>query len=558
MIDPQNPIRKQVACIIPDDTTSIIQDAKGLEFIENLDGIDESFPWVDTFPTRDSPQFLTAPIAIIPAKATSERCPGKNLRLMAGLPLFLHAVRYARQEGFVPIVSTDSAVIATICREEGVRVVKEKVDDRHMANCVRQVLAQVSSEYFAILQPTSPLRVAGMLRRMFDEMKLENLRSSFTAQHIKMVGLLEGRFYLENREQDASRFFRFFDGNLLLVRSDFFATSGGFFEDSSRTYKTPFPCWLQIDTEAEFATLAFLAESPGFPAHLPAESVSQKKVCIVSNKCDLKRNYSEFVDSCDVVMRISKMDNLDTGLTGKRTDVALVSCFHRYFEFSREARHVDELKSVPEVYFLNEYKKESRAFVAKEGLTGWRFMPGPVSLATPYFTTLSKGVALADHLFPDALLYFLGDCEGELRAPPGTHPFARENLFIRDLIARGRLVPMLEEDQNTAGIYSKPVTLGERWKTKELCLMYGSDHEQDAVLEINHPQWSDRLKILGDRARRRKSADAATVEKFQDAMLILRWDRWPTETFVQNSRGVYHFQSEIFQTCARDKESEYG
>ncbi len=502
---------------------------------------------------EDAPLFFDAPIAIIPAKACSERCPGKNLRLLGGVPLFLHSVRYARQEGFVPIVSTDSDEIAAICQREGIRVVREEVDDRHMGNCVRQVLAQVSSEQFVILQPTSPLRVAGLLRRMLDEMLRDKLRSAFTAQHIKMIGLLDGRFHLENREQDASRFFRFFDGNLLLVRTDFFEASGGFFEDCSLTYRNPFPCCLQIDTEAEFAALAALAESPEFRAHLPAEPLPQKRVCIVSNKCDLKRNYSGFVDSCDVVMRISKMDNLDTRLTGRRTDVALVSCFYGYLEFSHEARHVDELKSVPEVYFVNDYQQEAKEFAAKEGLTGWCFMPDPVNLVTPCFTTLSKGVALADHLFPDAQLYFLGDCQAELRAPPGAHPYRLENLFMRDLIARGRLVPVLEENHSAQGIYSELVSWGERWKTKELCLMYGSDHEQDAVIEISHPQWRDRLKILGDRARRRKCADAATVDKFRDGTLVLRWDRWPPETFVQDSKGVYCLQTE--DSRIRGKES---
>lgn len=505
----------------------------------------DSSAWAGAYPIENAPLLSDVPLAIIPAKSSSERCPGKNLRLLAGLPLFLHAVRYARQEGFLAVVSTDSAEVAAICRDEGVRVIREVVDDREMANCVRQVLARVSSGHFAILQPTSPLRVAGLLHQMYDDMMRENLRSSFTARRIKMVGMLDGKFHLENREQDASRFFEHFDGNLLLVRTDFFEASGGFFEDASRIYRNQFPCSLQIDTEAEFATLAALAECSEFRAHLPGESRPQQRVCIVSNKCDLRRNYSKFVEACDVVMRISKMDNLDTGLTGRRTDVALVSCFRGYAEFSREARHVDELKAVPEVYFVNEYKQETEAFAAKERLTGWRFMPDSVKLVTSYFTTLSKGVALADHLFPEALLYFLGDCQAELRAPPGAHPYERENSFIRDLIARGRVVPVLEEDTVTAGIYSEPVALGVRWKARELCLMYGSDHEQDAVLEVSHPQWRDRLKILGDRARRRKCADAATVEKFRDGALVLRWDHWPPETFVRDSKGIYCLQEEI-------------
>lgn len=62
--------------------------------------------------------------AIIPAKATSARCPGKNLRPFAGLPLVAHCVRRLRDSGAFDeiVVSTDSPAIAKAAAELGARI----------------------------------------------------------------------------------------------------------------------------------------------------------------------------------------------------------------------------------------------------------------------------------------------------------------------------------------------------------------------------------------------------------------------------------------------------
>lgn len=479
------------------------------------------------------------PIAIIPAKALSTRCPGKNLRLLGGLPLFMHSVFYAAAEGFSPVVSTDSERVMEICRNQGIQFVEETVDDRHMGNCARQVIERFRSEIFAILQPTSPFREAGLLRRMHDDLELHGLSSAFTAQKIKMIGILDGRFHIENRQQDAKRFFRFFDGNLLLRRTEDFLRTGEFFDDDSRPYENRIPCCLQIDTEEEFALLGHLAESAGFRCYLHGAPRPRRRICVVSNKCDLSRDYSRFVDSCDVVMRISKMDNLDTGLTGKRTDVVLVSCFWGYLEFTREARHVDELKRVPEIYFVNDTRFDTERFVRREGIQNWRYLPDLVHLNTPFYTTLSKGIALADYLYPDDVIYYLGDCRAEARAFPGSHPFGKENQYLRRLIDSGRVVPILEEEAAGSVIYSEDAGFGTRWKSRELCLFYGSECELDAVVEAKHPHWCDRIRILGDRARRRKSGDGAKVLAFGEGLLRLKWDNWGEEQFAVGQKGVY-------------------
>lgn len=168
------------------------------------------------------------------------------------------------------------------------------------------------------------------------------------------------------------------------------------------------------------------------------------KICIVSNRKSYVHDYSSFVDSCDIVIRVSKMDNLDSGFTGSKTDIAVVSVWDAYLRYSREARHMDHLKTVPKIYFNNEEKKLSEKFASSESLKNWEFLPQCVHDSTTNYTTLSKALCLADYLFPNDSLYYLGDIQAEFRAPETSkHPYEKENLYIQKLINRKRLIPIM-------------------------------------------------------------------------------------------------------------------
>lgn len=208
-------------------------------------------------------------IAIIPAKRDSMRCPGKNIRGFQGKPLFVHSVNYAFQEGLVPVVSTDCEIIKKQCQELDVLCLEESVDDRKMDNCIRQVLEQVECEYFALLQPTSPLRKPNLLKGMLDDLKKEHRESAVTVQQIKMVGFLDGVFNVSYREQDAKRFFYFTDGNIYLSSYEGLKNNGTHIHQNSKIYINEFPCCLQIDTEMEFSALSHLAALPEMSAFLP-------------------------------------------------------------------------------------------------------------------------------------------------------------------------------------------------------------------------------------------------------------------------------------------------
>lgn len=207
------------------------------------------------------------------------------------------------------------------------------------------------------------------------------------------------------------------------------------------------------------------------------------KICIVSNRSGYANDYSAFVDSCDTVIRISKMDNLDSGLTGSKTDIAVVSVWNGYLRHSREARHMDHLKTVSKIYFNNEEKDLTRKFAKSEALVNWEFLPQCVHDSTTNYTTLSKALCLADYLFPNDTLYYLGDTQAEVRAPGNSkHPYEKENLYIQKLIKRNRLIPIMGRI-NTSCEFSDNIE---------------SHHDKSRILIVNpHDGHSSSFRHLG-------------------------------------------------------------
>lgn len=477
-------------------------------------------------------------IAIIPAKGFSSRCPGKNLRSFCGVPLFLHSVQYARNEGIEPIVSTDSEAIIALCREHGVRVVREKVDDSSMANCVRQVLKQVPCDVFAVLLPTSPLRQPGLLRRMIAACAEEGCESAFSAQNIKPIGQLDGKFRLAYRDQDTPSRFYFFDGNISVTKRSFFERTGELFDQDSRPFTHEFPCSLQIDTEEEFAALEHLARHAAFLHLLPRRV---RRVCIISNRPWFTRDYSDFVDSCDVVIRVSKMDNLDTQLTGSRTDIAVVSCWQMYLSFSREQRHTDVLRQVPHVFFQQDSVHLTEQHCLSERMENWSFLPPEVHAHTYRFTTTGKAIALAEWLYPDTQLYFLGDTSSAIRTGGSTwHTDSGDDRYLTMLLQSGKLIHMLEENCTGAECrFSHPLSPDKQSSVEKLQLWFAPDAVQHTELMLKHKGWTDSVRLTKTSACRTHRHDAASVLAYDGSSLTLKWDNWGVETFNLNAAGEY-------------------
>lgn len=122
---------------------------------------------------------MTRALAIVPARAGSKRLPGKNLREFLGKPLINWSIEFARS---VPrfnevMVSTDDETVARVARNAGaavpgLRPAELASDSASTVDVVLHVLANYadagqSFDYVAVLQPTTPVRLAERWQQAF-------------------------------------------------------------------------------------------------------------------------------------------------------------------------------------------------------------------------------------------------------------------------------------------------------------------------------------------------------------------------------------------------------
>jgi CMP-N,N'-diacetyllegionaminic acid synthase len=120
-------------------------------------------------------------VALVPARAGSERVPGKNVRELAGHPLIAYSIAAARESGLFAsvVVSTDSEEIAEVARRYGAEVPALRPPEMATATSpdiewVRHMLGVLAEngrpfEIFSLLRPTSPFRGADTIRRAWDQ-----------------------------------------------------------------------------------------------------------------------------------------------------------------------------------------------------------------------------------------------------------------------------------------------------------------------------------------------------------------------------------------------------
>jgi CMP-N,N'-diacetyllegionaminic acid synthase len=101
-------------------------------------------------------------VGLIPARAGTR---GKNLWELGGKPLVAWAIESARAAETLTrvVVSTDSAQVAAVARDEGVEVLDRPAelaaDDTPMLPAIRHAIDAIGgADVLVLLQPTSPLR----------------------------------------------------------------------------------------------------------------------------------------------------------------------------------------------------------------------------------------------------------------------------------------------------------------------------------------------------------------------------------------------------------------
>ena len=138
---------------------------------------------------------MTTAIALIGARAGSERVPGKNIRPLAGHPLLAYAIATARQAGVFDrvIVSTDSEEIAAVAQHYGADTPIPRPDEYATSTSpdiewIAYTLDRLPDRYdlFAIVRATNPFRGPDVIRR-----GLEQLVATPEADSIRAVELVK-------------------------------------------------------------------------------------------------------------------------------------------------------------------------------------------------------------------------------------------------------------------------------------------------------------------------------------------------------------------------------
>jgi CMP-N,N'-diacetyllegionaminic acid synthase len=152
---------------------------------------------------------MPSAVALIPARAGSQRLPGKNVRPLAGHPLIAYAIAGAREAGVFDdvIVSTDSEEIAAVARHYGSEVPGLRPAEMATATSpdiewLRWTLERLGEDgrtwdLFALLRPTSPFRRGAAIRNALDQLLAQEGADSIRAvelcrQHPGKMWVLEG------------------------------------------------------------------------------------------------------------------------------------------------------------------------------------------------------------------------------------------------------------------------------------------------------------------------------------------------------------------------------
>ena len=146
-------------------------------------------------------------VAFVPARAGSERVPGKNVRRLAGHPLLAYAIATARESGIAEriVCSTDSEEIADVARWYGADVPFLRPPEYATSTSpdiewLRHTLAELPERYdlFALVRATNPFRGPDVLRRGLEQLlaapQADSIRAvELVKQHPGKMWVLEGQ-----------------------------------------------------------------------------------------------------------------------------------------------------------------------------------------------------------------------------------------------------------------------------------------------------------------------------------------------------------------------------
>lgn len=208
-------------------------------------------------------------LALVPVRGGSKGLPGKNVKLLAGKPLYRHAVDQALEAGADEVlITTDIPELLEADHGERVRVLRRPAalagDEVPMDPVILHALRERGEALVVLLQATSPLRRAGDIRAALEVWRKGRfdlvMSVTRTPAGILKYGLAEGdrfvpvarpEFCFMNR-QSLPPVYRP-NGAVYVFDADWFRANGGLATDRIGLVEMPEERSLDIDTAEDFA-----------------------------------------------------------------------------------------------------------------------------------------------------------------------------------------------------------------------------------------------------------------------------------------------------------------
>ncbi|MEC8884876.1 MAG: acylneuraminate cytidylyltransferase family protein, partial [Bacteroidota bacterium] len=168
-------------------------------------------------------------LVLIPARAGSQRLPGKNMRQLGDKPLIGHSIAYALKNVLSDIVVTSNdAAVLDFATQNKVHVIQRPDelagDEEPVITALQDALAQLQKKYDAVilLQPTNPLRPEGLLKEaiaVFDREDCDSLMTVSRSEHklgtISNHQFIPYNYQMGQRSQDLEPLF--YENGLLYI-----------------------------------------------------------------------------------------------------------------------------------------------------------------------------------------------------------------------------------------------------------------------------------------------------------------------------------------------------
>lgn len=204
-------------------------------------------------------------LVLIPARAGSQRLPGKNMQQLGDKPLVGYSLAYAQDNGFSNVVVTSNdARVLEYAKEVGVEVIKRPDalagNEEPVITALQHAVNHLKKKYDAVilLQPTNPLRPEGLLKEAMTVFEREDCDSLITVSlnghklgTISNNQFIPYNYEMGQRSQDLEPLY--YENGLLYIFKTVLLNQGKLLGEKNYPLIVDHPfAEIDIDTEADF------------------------------------------------------------------------------------------------------------------------------------------------------------------------------------------------------------------------------------------------------------------------------------------------------------------